>query len=87
MLFTTTLVVNHNTVLVVALADSNRRLLDVLALDLVSSFRLGIDDTSSRVVLLARGRLRGRRDTLLVSILLDLAHIIRVRNESKASCG
>ena len=82
MLFTTTLVVNHNTVLVVALADSNRRLLDVLALDLVSSFRLGIDDTSSRVVLLARGRLRGRRDTLLVSILLDLAHIVRVRNEA-----
>ena len=82
MLFTATLIVNHNTVLVVALADSNRRLLDVLALDLVSSFRLGIDDTSSRIVLLARGRLRGRRDTLLVSILLDLAHIVRVRNES-----
>ena len=87
MLFTATLVVNHNTVLVVALTDSNRGLLNILALDLVSSFRLGIDDTSSRVILLARCRLSGRRDTLLVPFLLDLAHIVRVGDESEAACG
>jgi hypothetical protein len=89
MLLTATLVVNHDAVLVIALVVSNSRLLNVLALDLVCGLRLRIDDPSSRIVLLARGRLRGRRDALLVltSSSLDLAHIVRVRDESKASCS